>query len=151
MNISFPENLLVGTSSWSSPDWCGGFYPENTPPGEYLAQASAGFVPYYAGIPVIHLWGLTDPVIARSSRVGDRQPGHRRSNPHYILERRPLYILLGPIHGPAPRTVEEFSGRFAVERQLLALPAFQTNYELVNEPLAGGYLYLFRRRTKPYR
>jgi len=40
MNISFPENLLVGTSSWSSPDWCGGFYPENTPPGEMISVYS---------------------------------------------------------------------------------------------------------------
>ncbi len=40
MNISFPENLLVGTSSWSSPDWCGGFYPENTTPAEMIAVYS---------------------------------------------------------------------------------------------------------------
>jgi uncharacterized protein YecE (DUF72 family) len=30
MNPEFPPNLLVGTSSWSSPDWCGSFYPDGT-------------------------------------------------------------------------------------------------------------------------
>lgn len=32
----FPPNLLVGTSSWSSPDWCGTFYPNLTEPGEMI-------------------------------------------------------------------------------------------------------------------
>jgi uncharacterized protein YecE (DUF72 family) len=40
MEISFPQNLLVGTSSWSSPDWCGTFYPENTPPADMIAVYS---------------------------------------------------------------------------------------------------------------
>ncbi len=29
--------IKVGTSSWSSQDWCGSFYPESTPPGEMIA------------------------------------------------------------------------------------------------------------------
>jgi uncharacterized protein YecE (DUF72 family) len=32
----FPANLHVGTSSWSSPDWCGGFYPEGIDPSEMI-------------------------------------------------------------------------------------------------------------------
>jgi len=32
----FPPNLLVGTSSWSSPDWCGAFYPDPVEPGEMI-------------------------------------------------------------------------------------------------------------------
>ena len=37
MDIRFPPNLYVGTSSWSSPDWCGTFYPEGTPANEMIA------------------------------------------------------------------------------------------------------------------
>ncbi len=37
MQIQFPSNLFVGTSSWSSPDWCGSFYPENLPASEMIA------------------------------------------------------------------------------------------------------------------
>jgi uncharacterized protein YecE (DUF72 family) len=36
MPIGFPPNLLVGTSSWSSPDWCGSFYPDQIEPGEMI-------------------------------------------------------------------------------------------------------------------
>jgi uncharacterized protein YecE (DUF72 family) len=37
----FPPNLLVGTSSWSSPDWCGAFYPEQTRPGDMIREYSS--------------------------------------------------------------------------------------------------------------
>jgi uncharacterized protein YecE (DUF72 family) len=36
MNFQFPPDLLVGTSSWSSPDWGGTFYPDSTEPGEMI-------------------------------------------------------------------------------------------------------------------
>ncbi|HTY64589.1 MAG TPA: DUF72 domain-containing protein [Acidobacteriota bacterium] len=36
MYPKFPQHLLVGTSSWSSPDWCGSFYPASTEPGEMI-------------------------------------------------------------------------------------------------------------------
>lgn len=32
-----PANLLVGTSSFSTADWCGAFYPERLPAHEFLA------------------------------------------------------------------------------------------------------------------
>ncbi len=37
MNIDFPPNLLVGTSSWSSRDWCGSFYPDSIEPTEMIS------------------------------------------------------------------------------------------------------------------
>ena len=36
MDIKFPPNILVGTSSWSSKDWCGSFYPESIDPSEMI-------------------------------------------------------------------------------------------------------------------
>jgi len=41
MTESLPSNLFVGTSSWSSRDWCGSFYPDAIEPGQMIA--------YYAG------------------------------------------------------------------------------------------------------
>lgn len=35
--MNLHERLFLGTSSWSSKDWEGVFYPEGTPPGDYLA------------------------------------------------------------------------------------------------------------------
>ena len=34
--MTFPANLLVGTSSWSSSDWLGPFYPANLKPGQFI-------------------------------------------------------------------------------------------------------------------
>jgi uncharacterized protein YecE (DUF72 family) len=40
MNHGFPPNLLVGTSSWSTRDWCGSFYPEDINPAEMISVYS---------------------------------------------------------------------------------------------------------------
>jgi uncharacterized protein YecE (DUF72 family) len=37
MQALFPQNLYVGTSSWSCQDWCGSFYPNPLPPAEMIA------------------------------------------------------------------------------------------------------------------
>lgn len=37
----YPPNLLVGASSWSSPDWCGSFYPDRIEPGEMIQVYSS--------------------------------------------------------------------------------------------------------------
>lgn len=36
MPTPVPPNLHVGTSSWSSPDWCGSFYPDSVDPGDMI-------------------------------------------------------------------------------------------------------------------
>jgi hypothetical protein len=41
MNVNFPPSMLVGTSSWSSPDWCGSFYPESIDPGDMIQVYSS--------------------------------------------------------------------------------------------------------------
>jgi uncharacterized protein YecE (DUF72 family) len=41
MFVHLPHNLLVGTSSWSSMDWCGSFYPDNIAPGEMIQVYSS--------------------------------------------------------------------------------------------------------------
>jgi len=39
-SMTFPANLLVGTSSWSSSDWLGSFYPPNLKPGQFIEAYS---------------------------------------------------------------------------------------------------------------
>jgi uncharacterized protein YecE (DUF72 family) len=41
--MSFPENLLVGTSSWSSNDWVGPFYPLHLRPGQFIEAYARRF------------------------------------------------------------------------------------------------------------
>jgi uncharacterized protein YecE (DUF72 family) len=35
---ALPANVLVGTSSWSSPDWVGNFYPTGTQPSDFITE-----------------------------------------------------------------------------------------------------------------
>jgi uncharacterized protein YecE (DUF72 family) len=39
----FPGNLLLGTSSWSSADWLGSFYPPNLKPGQLIEAYARRF------------------------------------------------------------------------------------------------------------
>ena len=121
---------------------------QNTPPEEYVVQASAGRLPYCSKARFIDLWGLTDKVIARSPDQASHTPGHLRSNPQYVLGRQPLYVMLSPRYGPEPVRKREYRPAYAAERQLLALAGFRAQYELLNEPLAGGYLHIFRRKQR---
>jgi uncharacterized protein YecE (DUF72 family) len=41
MNAQFPPTMRVGTSSWSSQDWCGTFYPESIEPGDMIRVYSS--------------------------------------------------------------------------------------------------------------
>ena len=38
--LRFPPNMMVGTSSWSTQDWCGTFYPESIEAGEMIRAYS---------------------------------------------------------------------------------------------------------------
>jgi uncharacterized protein YecE (DUF72 family) len=41
--MALPENLLVGTSSWSNSDWLGSFYPPNLKPGQFIEAYARTF------------------------------------------------------------------------------------------------------------
>lgn len=43
MAMALPDNLLVGTSSWSSSDWLGPFYPPNLKPGQFIEAYARRF------------------------------------------------------------------------------------------------------------
>jgi uncharacterized protein YecE (DUF72 family) len=43
MEQVFPPNLRVGTSSWSSKDWCGAFYPESIDSGQMIAHYAKAY------------------------------------------------------------------------------------------------------------
>ncbi len=43
MHIQFPSALRVGTSSWSSRDWCGPFYPNPIAPAEMIGFYATRF------------------------------------------------------------------------------------------------------------
>lgn len=84
--------------------------------GAWVATGGIGAFGFYSRAPIVDLFGLVDPVIARSDRServarpqsGDGDfmgwlrarvpvqagPGHLRSNAEYVLAREPAYILI---------------------------------------------------------
>ena len=61
-----------------------------------VATGGIGAFGYFSGAPVLDLYGLIDPQIARSPVAGPHlsPPGHVRSNASYVLAREPDYVLI---------------------------------------------------------
>src|SRR5713226_5591949 len=51
-HFTFPPNLLVGTSSWSSADWCGVFYPPQIRPEEFIIC----YAQYFCTVEIDSTW-----------------------------------------------------------------------------------------------
>jgi hypothetical protein len=65
------------------------------PPDTLMAIHSAGAIPYYAGLPTIDMWGLTDHHIARAPAptMGEGLAGHEKGDPAYVFGREPALYL----------------------------------------------------------
>ena len=65
------------------------------PPDTQIAVHAAGILPYYARLPTLDMWGLTDPHIARApvEGLGTGTAGHERHDYGYVLSQRPQIIL----------------------------------------------------------
>jgi hypothetical protein len=72
----------------------------NTPPDTWVATGVAGAIPYYAERPTIDALGLTDLHIAHlpSDTLGTGRPGHEKSDPDYVLGRKPEIITYKESH-----------------------------------------------------
>lgn len=61
-------------------------------PGALLATDGAGKVPFYSGLAAIDMLGLCDSHISRLPPSREERPGHEKSDPAYVLGRRPDLI-----------------------------------------------------------
>lgn len=118
----------------------GTFLRENVPPDTWMAIHSAGAIPYYAGLPTIDMWGLTDHHIARAPvpayTIG--LVGHQRGDPAYVFGRAPdLYLPEDKVFTLRPWPLEPEPG-FPDD--------FADRYESITIPLEGRYLNLWVRR-----
>jgi uncharacterized protein YecE (DUF72 family) len=80
--MAFLANLLVGTSSWSSSDWLGSFYPANLKPGQFIEAYSRKFSAveidstYYAILYAYRGFGLARKNFARFYLCGENSRRH---------------------------------------------------------------------------
>jgi hypothetical protein len=90
---------------------------DNTPPDTVTAAKGAGAIAYYSQRATIDMFGLNDLHIGhlQVDSMGTREAGHDKSDPQYVLDRKPAYIL------------KEWSGYF---------DDFKANLELGYVPLS---------------
>jgi arabinofuranosyltransferase len=98
------------------------------PPVQLVASVSIGRLGYFSGLPVLDLVGLVDAHIARApisasllNGQGLLLPGHQRSDPQYVLDRRPDIIVI-------PQKAPEPGFNLPVTLDLWAQPRFEAEY-----------------------
>lgn len=107
-------------------------------PVKLVAAGGIGAIGYYTRLPILDIFGLIDPIIARTPAAFEHRgvmlPGHQRTNAAYVFERRPDYIMIPRSRGMAPALAE-----------ILKSEDLERDYEWDEE--ARG----FRRRDLPRR
>lgn len=119
-------------------------------PGETLAVAVAGAIPYYSGLYTIDMLGITDPHIAhvKIEKMGSGRAGHEKHDVDYVLARRPTYIFHYPFM-VRRAVIDRHQFEESWYPGLAGLPdnqAFLSMYEPVSEEIAGLRINFFRLR-----
>jgi hypothetical protein len=115
---------------------------ERPEPIRLVAGGAIGSFGFFSGMPIVDVYGIVDPEIARSearlSGEATLLPGHQRSNADLIFARKPDYILI-------PRPGDDVSAGLPANLDLAAHADLATHYEWDEE--VWGY----RRRGEPRR
>jgi hypothetical protein len=104
-----------------------------------LALGEAGVVPYYTGLPVLDLFGLTDKHIAHQ-----RGTMHHKLDVDYAFSRKPKYVLLLVQRLPDGR----LTSTHAYAETLLAEPRFEKEYVPLHE-FERAILFVRREYATP--
>jgi hypothetical protein len=145
--------------SWTE---VGRWLRRNSPPGSLVAVGAAGRIPYYSQLRALDILGLTDLHIAHLDvPLGDGFPGHEKSDPSYVLSRKPDYIVFArldaqgrPLMGNWDRVLPELEETYEMVALAKAsespgpwiLPADAYSDDLGRRGYRGA---IFRRRTLP--
>jgi uncharacterized protein YecE (DUF72 family) len=125
MKVHFPAGVLVGTSSWSTSDWCGSFYPESIEPAEMIRVYSSKlptveidstwhFMPNKT---MVDAWNSRTPdgfiFSAKVPKVISHEKYLEDCESEFSARRIPIYIYFNNHYaGYAPGSVELFSKLF---------------------------------------
>lgn len=102
----------------------GEWLARNSDPDVLIATPAAGILPYVSDRPAVDMFGLTDEHIAHHAEIDPAMPpAHGKSDPVYVLERRPDYLYVGemtPEGLPKAARLGWVAGRIAKEYELVA-------------------------------
>ena len=135
----YPHHIAVG--AWLR---------ENFPPDTWLATVNAGAIPYESRLRTIDMVGLCDAHIARVTMpdMGAGVAGHEKSDPDYVLDRRPDIVLFQAARlrpEPLPLSQMRFMLQWTAEHELWAHPRFQAEYRLRSADIGFAYFNYFER------
>lgn len=122
----------------------------NTSPDETVALFGLGLAGYFADRPVIDMLGKTDAHVARTRPKHWRQVAHQKSDPAYVMGRRPEYVEMPYTEDEVAnkRSLrQESRGRWGYFAELALEPSFRENY--VPVATRGLGVPLWRRRDLP--
>lgn len=135
----------------------GKYIAQAWPEGSLVALNTAGSTPYYADHHrYVDMLGLNDPQIA-TRQVDEIElrwqlvPGHLKGDGHYVLDRRPDFVIVGPAEGTL---VSE--PWFLSDLELSRDPRFADEYEIARVALdqdgrvvdQDGLVFTYYRRTR---
>ncbi len=120
----------------------GRWLDQHAPEGATVATNTAGSIPYFAKrLRAIDMLGLTDPHIARQDMLlGAGYVGHEKHDAHYVLSRRPDYILLC-------FSCDTSEPCLAGDHALVELAAFRRDYRRRRVRPDGFEFTLYQRKT----
>ncbi|MGZ3387337.1 MAG: hypothetical protein ACXVB5_20830 [Isosphaeraceae bacterium] len=115
-------------------------------PGDTLAVAAAGAIPYFSGLPTIDMLGLNDVHIAhKGGRDTSSGAGHDRFDTNYVLSQSPTFIVLSPMYENGSDLDD---ATIPAVKSILQSEDFQENYERLSIPSLGKHEVLFARHDR---
>ncbi len=131
---------------------------QHLPPDYRLALNAVGVIPYRTNMPTIDMLGLTDKHIAHSTPPPHKGPvalGHEKSDPAYVLSRRPDVVFVGlPFVTKFPPTLAQLQRIWAGmllpgDKVMLGSRDFGKRYQVIVIPVdATGFTAFFLRRDR---
>ena len=138
--------------SWAK-NWAqvGKWLKQKYPPNTVIAVITAGAIPYYSELRCVDILGINNVTIAHTPArdTTRRYTGHEKSNPDYVLERKPRMIQLFPLlfftSNPYPESKTAELIAYPAQQDLINHPQFRAMYRYKTDETPYGFISYYER------